>query len=211
MKAPQHSTSLPQRQAGKRAAGKHLPTEPLLDYRENVNRGQREQDAALTAFTQRELLRLGLPLLAAKAYVRWNGRLQTTAGTACPYTGRVELNPLLRRISQSQIMRTLRHEIAHLVAHGRVGRKRIQSHGPEWRQACCDLGIPDEPAFHDLPFRRRTIQRRHAYQCPHCRVVVQRVHKFRGITACYACCKKYNGGKYDPQFRFQRVELPSRA
>src|ERR1700687_2873461 len=55
-------------------------------------------------------------------------------------------NPVGKRSDQhawliDEIERTLRHELAHLLAQFRVGRRRIAPHGAEWRRACRDLGI----------------------------------------------------------------------
>src|ERR1700730_17806348 len=55
-----------------------------------------------------------------------------------------------------EIDRTLRHELAHLLAQFRAGRRRISPHGEEWRQACHDLGIGDEVRCHNLPFHAKT-------------------------------------------------------
>ena len=43
-----------------------------------------------------------------------------------------------RGIVCDEVDRTLRHELAHLLAQWRVGRRRIAPHGKEWRQACRD-------------------------------------------------------------------------
>ena len=88
------------------------------------------------------------------------------------------------------------------------GRRRIQTHGEEWRAACAELGIPDEPAFHDLPIPRKRIPRKLAYRCRHCGLTVQRVRAFAPYTACYKCCKKYTGGKYHADFLFLRIPFP---
>lgn len=166
-------------------------------------------DERLTEQAARWLRVLHCDPIADRVRVLWNPRLQTTAGTACVHTCSVELNPRLREIGTQQVQRTLRHEVAHLVAHFRAGRRsrNLQTHGPEWRQACRELGIPNEPAFHDLPFQRRTVTRKFAYRCPSCCMVVKRVRKFARYTACYRCCKQFNGGIYDPKFQFQRIEL----
>ncbi len=179
---------------------------------------RRQQDAAanglddaLTNAARHWLHSMKCEPVAQRVQVCWNARLQTTAGTACVHTSRIELNPRLQEIGDRQIQRTLRHEVAHLVAHYRAGRRAggMQTHGPEWRKACAELGIGDEPAFHDLPFRRREVLRRYAYQCPHCGLIVKRVQKFGRFTACYQCCKKHNGGVYTFKFQFVRVEMPS--
>ncbi len=147
------------------------------------------------------LLDLGMPALCERVQVVWNPRLRSTAGYA-KYPGWcIELNPRLRSFD-GQVDRTLRHELAHLVAYYRAGRRRIEPHGREWRQACADLGIPNEPAHHRLPLPRSRRERRYAYQCPVCAIVVHRVRPFRRPTACLACCKKHSGGNFDTRFKF---------
>lgn len=150
----------------------------------------------------------GLPGLAATITVVWNNRLQTTAGTACPGNTTIELNPVLQAFGPAQVQRTLKHEAAHLIAHHRAGRRRIQTHGREWRQACAELGIPGEPAFHELPLPRRQVNRKYAYRCRACGLTVQRVRPFSPHTACYQCCKKHSGGRFHADYLFQRVPLP---
>ena len=151
--------------------------------------------------------RLGLPGLARKVRVRWNPRMRSTAGRATWPQAAIELNPVLGRIGRSEVDRTFLHELAHLVAYERAGRRRIRPHGPEWRQACADLGIPGERASHNLPLPIRTMKRKWRYICPGCWVVVERVHRMKGRTACYACCRKFNGGYYDERFRFLERRL----
>src|SRR5438128_4890087 len=88
----------------------------------------------------RELLRsLGVPKLAGEIRVEWNPRLKTCAGRADYREKLISLNPLLRDhdlasvsrqsgppvgrtrpAASSDIDRTLRHELAHLLAQWRV-------------------------------------------------------------------------------------------
>jgi SprT protein len=159
------------------------------------------EDAALTEQC-RTLLR-GLDLEGAAGLVRvcWNARMRSTAGYASYPAWRIELNPRLREF-EGQVERTLRHELAHLIAYHRSGRRRIEPHGPEWRRACADLGIPDESACHRLPLPRREVRRKFAYACACCGLIVRRVKKFRRHTACRACCSKHNRGQYDARYRF---------
>jgi predicted SprT family Zn-dependent metalloprotease len=172
-----------------------------------TRKAQEGLDQQLTLQASKLLHRLGCDAIASRVLVTWNRRLQTTAGTACVKTGRVELNPRLLQIGRFQVQRTMLHEVAHLVAHARAGRRGIQTHGQEWKQACAELGIPGEPAFHDLPFERRRVERKYAYECPHCLVTVFRVRMFPRCTACYRCCKRFSEGNYDPRFKFIRVEF----
>jgi len=112
----------------------------------------------------------------------------------------VELNPLLRDF-EGQVERTLKHELAHLIAYHRSGRRRIEPHGREWRQACADLGIAGEKAHHRLPLPRNEVVRKLVYACPACQTTVQRVRKFRRPTACLHCCNKHASGQYDGRFK----------
>lgn len=91
--------------------------------------------------------------------VVWRPRLRTTAGLACWHTKTISLNPKLIEVSPSEVQRTLRHELAHFLAQYRAGRRHIAPHGPEWRQACRDLGMPNESRCHDLPLKRIRFER----------------------------------------------------
>ncbi len=151
-----------------------------------------------------------LETLAAAVTVSWNPRMRTAAGRAFLKDSRIELNPRLRDLPEDQradeLLRTLLHELAHLVAFERAGQRRIPPHGAEWRQACRDLGIPDEDRCHDLDFQSRRLARKYAYHCPHCRAVIQRVRRLKRRVACYPCCRAHAGGRFDA--RFQLVERP---
>ncbi len=133
--------------------------------------------------------------------------MQTTAGRAWWPDRSIELNPKLKDCEPDEVWRTLKHELAHLVAYERCGRRRIDPHGPEWQRACVDLGIPDEKPYHTLPFERRQLKRKYAYTCPHCSVVVQRVRPIRKAVACYDCCRKFNHGTYDDRFRLSKQKV----
>ena len=79
--------------------------------------------------------------------------------------------------------------------------RRIDPHGAEWRAACAELGIPGESPYHSLPLKGRRMKqkallclpflpRRRSPACP----------PMRRAVACYACCKKHNGGRYHDRF-----------
>ena len=154
----------------------------------------------------RELLRLqGAGRIASDLIVEWSSRLRTSAGRADFRQKLITLNPLLRGHGQTEIDTTFLHELAHLLAQFRAGRKRIAPHGPEWRHACNDLGIVGEPRCHTLPFPVRRRARRYIYGCPHCGRRFPRVHRFKRPTACLACCNARNGGRFDRRFRLQLI------
>lgn len=159
------------------------------------------RDPGLEAQARAWLGALGIDEGARLLRVEWNPRMRSTAGYAKWPRWIVELNPRLREFG-GQTVRTLKHELAHLVAFARAGRRRIAPHGREWRRACADLGIPDERASHALPLPTHKQRRKFSYVCPACGTTAQRVRKFRRHTACLACCKRHNRGRYDARFEF---------
>jgi SprT protein len=159
-------------------------------------------------FQARELLRsLGAENLAREIRVEWNPRLKTCAGRADYREKLISLNPLLKNHGD-EIDRTLRHELAHLLAQWRVGRRRIAPHGSEWRQACRDLGIADEARCHNLPFASTTYAARYVYVCPNCKEKFPRVRRIRRAIACLACCRTHNRGEFDARFRLKLIHRP---
>lgn len=158
------------------------------------------RDETLEAQAREWLHALEMPGGAKLLTVSWNARLRSTAGYARYPKWAVELNPLLRDF-EGQVERTLKHELAHLIAYHRSGRRRIEPHGREWRQACVDLGIAGEKAHHRLALPRNEVVRKLVYACPACQTTVQRVRKFRRPTACLHCCNKHASGQYDGRFK----------
>ena len=145
----------------------------------------------------REMLEaLKAPELASSVHVEWNARLFSAAGRADFRRKLVSLNPRLQEHDAAEIDRTLRHELAHLLAHFRAGRRRVAPHGAEWRKACQDLGIGDESRTHALPFPIHRRSRRFLYECPRCRKEFPRVRKITRAVACLDCCRKFNRGKF---------------
>jgi len=167
------------------------------------------QDGGLTAWCAETSKAIGLPELARKVRVSWNSRMQTTAGRAWWPDRSIELNPKLKECAEEEIWRTLKHELAHLIAYERCGKRRIEPHGVEWQAACAELGIAGEAPFHTLPFKRRRLKRNHTYVCPHCFSSIQRVKPIRRAVACYGCCRKFNGGVYHDRFRLIENKIPA--
>ena len=166
--------------------------------------GCRGRDAALEQVA-RELLRANnAARIASEIRVEWNPRLKSCAGRADYREKLISLNPQLDE-HPHEIDRTLRHELAHLLAQFRGGRRRIPPHGAEWRAACVDLGIDDEKRCHNLPFPFIERARRFLYQCPNCKRDFPRVRKIRRAIACLGCCRTHNGGEFDARFRLQLV------
>ena len=144
----------------------------------------------------------GATRIARELHVEWNPRLKTAAGRADYRQKLISLNPRLVE-HPTEIDRTLRHELAHILAQFRAGRRRILAHGAEWQRACVDLGIADEKRCHNLPFPARTYAARFVYRCPNCLQEFPRVRRLRRAVACLACCRKHNGGEFDLRFRLR--------
>jgi predicted SprT family Zn-dependent metalloprotease len=162
-------------------------------------------EAAVLLQIARDLLRAnGAARIAGELRVEWNSRLKTSAGRADYRQKLISLNPRLFEHS-AEIDRTLRHELAHVLAQFRAGRRRIQPHGEEWQEACRDLGIKGEKRCHNLPFPARRCVARFIYRCPNCRQEFPRVRRVRRATACLACCRAHNGGEFDARFRLKLV------
>lgn len=154
-------------------------------------------------------LRFELPRLAERVTLHWHARLRTTAGLARLDCAVILINPRLLAFPE-ELTRTFLHELAHLVAHARHPRRLIDPHGPEWRQACRDLGLADEKRCHTLPLATpRRVERKYTYHCPQCRREVRRVRPFRRAEACLSCCRTAAGGRYDRRFRFVPGPPPS--
>src|SRR5947207_10947259 len=87
-------------------------------------RGYSGRDYALEERSRTLLRQLGAAKLARDVRVEWNARMKSAAGRADFREKLISLNPLLRdhdlvsvsRQSGSDIDRTLRHELAHLLA-----------------------------------------------------------------------------------------------
>lgn len=183
--------------------------------RETVIPAARPDPAPPTAPREEELTRtarillqaIGETQLAQNVRVHWNPRLRSTAGRAYRARTRVELNPALVTVEGDELDRTLRHELAHLVAYRRARKRRIAPHGPEWQDACCDLGIPGENRCHTLDFPRGRQRRQFAYVCLHCGKEIRRVRRIRVQVACYSCCRAHNQGRFSPAFALQERRL----
>lgn len=145
--------------------------------------------------------------LAKRVTVIWNHRMRSAAGRAAWPDARVELNPRLLSISLAEVRRTLMHELAHLLAFHRAGRRKIAPHGREWQRACADLGIPGEGATHLLPLPAIKQRKRWRYQCPHCSREFDRARRISPHSACYVCCRAFSGGKYHNSFRLKEIYL----
>ncbi|MFL6591045.1 MAG: SprT-like domain-containing protein [Chthoniobacterales bacterium] len=164
------------------------------------------RDASLERQAHELLAPLGAEELANEVRVEWNARLFSAAGRADSRRNLISLNPRLREHDAAEVERTLRHELAHLLAQSRAGRRRVAPHGREWKKACRDLGIEDEARCHTLPFPVKQRTRRFLYRCERCGKEFPRVHRIKRTVACLECCRKFNKGEFDPKSRLRLVK-----
>ncbi len=164
------------------------------------------RDAVLETQARELLAPLTAEDLARDVRVEWNARLFSAAGRADSRRNLISLNPRLREHDAAEVDRTLRHELAHLLAQFRAGRRRVAPHGREWKKACRDLGIEDEARCHTLPFPVKQRARRFLYRCERCRKEFPRVHRIKRTVACLECCRKFNNGQFDPKSRLRLVK-----
>src|SRR5882724_10122365 len=169
------------------------------------------RDSALEAKAREILAPLDADRLGRQVHVEWNARLFSAAGRADSRRNLISLNPRLREHDAAEIDRTLRHELAHLLAQFRAGRRRVAPHGAEWRKACRDLGIGDELRTHALPFPIQRRSRRFLYECPRCRKEFPRVRRLKRAVACLECCRKFNRGKFDSSAQLRSVQRAQSA
>jgi SprT protein len=165
------------------------------------------RDSQLEAEARVILSSSGAVRLASSIRVEWNPRLRSCAGRADYREKLVSLNPRLSEYGAVEIDRTLRHELAHLLAQFRADRRRILPHGREWRDACYDLAIGDEMRCHNLPLPTRERTRRFLYKCPNCQRDFPRVRRIKRAIACLACCRAHNRGEFDARFRLRLITV----
>ena len=105
-----------------------LPTLNLTT--EAVALRRRGRDVSLETKASELLRSLGAARLARLIRVEWNPRLKTAAGRADYRSKLISLNPQLVH-HPGEIERTLQHELTHILAQFRAGRRRILPHGVE--------------------------------------------------------------------------------
>lgn len=96
--------------------------------------------------------------------VLWKG-YRVSAGMAYYRVNTIGLSRHVLTTPES-VRETLLHEYAHLLAVERHGVKAA-NHGPGWRQAMHDLGLPPT-VRHNLPVKRNDKKIRIIYGCKRC-------------------------------------------
>jgi predicted SprT family Zn-dependent metalloprotease len=150
---------------------------------------------------------LALPIL------RWNARLRTSAGRFIP-GGRqlfsasppiIEIASYLKHEAEGEklIVDTLGHEMIH---YWLWMRRRPYGHGAEFWTKMKLMGVS---RYNPVPKRRNF---KYVYQCGACAKEFPARRRLKAL-ACAACCKAYNGGRYDKKYKliFRRELAPGEA
>ena len=133
--------------------------------------------------------RLGVPAFAGEVALAFNGRFTARMGDAHLDRRLIRLSaPLWPRADEAQRRATVLHELCHLVAHARHGR-RIRPHGAEWCALMQALGVDPERCHHVDRTGLRRARSRQVARCA-CRthaLGAVRADRLRRGTAIYRC------------------------
>jgi predicted SprT family Zn-dependent metalloprotease len=86
---------------------------------------------------------------------------------------------------------TVLHEIAHALTPG-------AAHGPRWKKTAVRIGA--RPTARADGGSLAKPDPTWVAECPRCDVLVWRYRRSRTPVACARCCKRHNGGRFDPRF-----------
>jgi SprT protein len=130
-----------------------------------------------------------IPDLARRVAIVYNPRLRTTLGRAMLDDNRVELNVHLLRAYPDELLGTLTHELAHLVARMRYGN--VRPHGREFKALMRVVNM--SPATtHRLDTEGLKLRRRryiYLHRCEDCGMMFV-ARKPRRDCYCKACGPK---------------------
>lgn len=87
----------------------------------------------------------------------------------------------------------LKHEMIHLWLHI---KKLPCGHTPAFRAKAREIGQPKTRHGIALPPAKNGW----IYRCGHCHAQIPRRRRMSRVGACAACCRSYNGGRFDARF-----------
>ncbi len=144
--------------------------------------------------------------------LRWNSRLQTTAGRFIPDPERPVIEVASYLIDEENAEFLVRDTLGHEMIHYWLWMKqKPYGHTPLFHEKMQEIGVSRyNPVPKHRPFK-------HCYVCDRCeqRILVRKRLK---TAACAACCNQHSNGKYHAQFKLRlepglipAVDLPKRA
>jgi len=147
--------------------------------------------------------------------LRWNSRLQTTAGRFTPNRKKPVIEVASYLLEEDDPEKLVRDTIGHEMIHYWLWVcRKPYGHTAEFHEKMEEIGVSRyNPVPRHRPFK-------HCYVCDQCdnRIWVRRRLK---AAACADCCNRYAGGEYHPRFQLRwvpvtaeelpQVALPKRA
>jgi predicted SprT family Zn-dependent metalloprotease len=98
---------------------------------------------------------------------------------------------------KSQVLDTILHEIAHAMDYEERG---TSDHGPNWRRLALSIGCNGERCYSSDEVEQPEMK--YTVSCNNCDHTYGKMRKPRRYSsACGKCCKKYNNGKYTPEYK----------
>ncbi len=139
-----------------------------------------------------------------------NPRLRALAARVQYEPRRIELSGyhLTQPYARHVAFKALEHEMLHLWLHA---RGLNPGHTPLFKQLAKERDIP---VWHALPYpQNRPSSVHHVYACPGCGNTVMRGRRLSDVrrSACGACCRRHNGGRFDARFVMRFVESVASA
>lgn len=104
---------------------------------------------------------------------------------------RIEVSIHATNLGEEKVKQVIAHEVAHAVVGSRHG------HDHTWRQKAISLGDTGERCSSV----GMGVEHQFVGICPNCKIE-KKAHRRRRV-ACGACCRKYNGGRFDERYLFE--------
>lgn len=145
--------------------------------------------------------RMGFRGALPRPTLRWNSRLQTTAGRfiADPREPVIEIASYLleEEDAEALIRDTMGHEMIH---YWLWLKRRPYGHTAEFHTKMEELGVSRyNPVPRHRPFK-------HCYACDVCNQKIWVRKRLKG-AACAACCNEHAGGRYHPKYKLRLLNL----
>lgn len=94
--------------------------------------------------------------------------------------------------SESEVMNTILHEIAHALVGQGHGHSRI------WKRKAVAIGCSGKSSYNTKDVNQP--EGKIILECKNCGKLVHHYKKIRGKRACGDCCRKYNNGQFTEKY-----------
>jgi len=105
--------------------------------------------------------------------------------------------PLTELADEAEVRDTILHEIAHALTP-------FSYHDRKWRATAIAIGCNGKRCYSTTDEKRPP--KKYKTICPNCSKETFK-YKKGNLTACGACCRKYNFGKYDPKYILKFIKI----